>query len=84
MAAPLVRSFAWMDRAACSGVPGFTDASVPAQIAICQDCPVIDACRRFGIEQARPTGNREGTRGGVVFGGLAPRELVALAKARRS
>lgn len=37
----------WIDKAACAGIPHFTEASVVEQHLTCAGCPVRRECRDF-------------------------------------
>ena len=68
----------WMERAACAGIPGFTELDSPQQRATCVDCPVKTECLEFGL-----TSDQAVIGTSTVYGGLSGFELAAVARERR-
>jgi hypothetical protein len=68
----------WMADAVCGTVVGFTELPVATQKAICDACPVVDPCRRYGA--TLPNAHGVSRDEGPVFGGLTPRELAEMAE----
>lgn len=78
---PLITPPEWTMDSRCAPIGGadWDSWEVEEQIAWCQSCPVIESCREYGIEQLR-VADKSGT---VVYGGLAPGQIVKAARARR-
>ena len=73
----------WMADGICArlGWAEWDCFTVPEQVAICHDCPVMMKCREFGIETIEATSGKDCT---VVYGGLEPTQIVTHATARRT
>lgn len=71
----------WTADARCAplGPEDWDALDVAGQVAWCRPCPVVGVCREYGIEQVGVM-DKSGT---VVYGGLAPKQIVRSARARR-
>lgn len=65
---------AWMDRAQCRGLDGFTEIPVADQIMWCRGCPVRVECADYGLD--------EPVFEDFVWGALHPEERKQLKKSR--
>ena len=78
MSATTFAGTTWMERAACAGIPGFTELDSPQQRTTCVGCPVRAECLEFGLNSDQAV---IGT--STVYGGLSGFELAAVARERR-
>jgi hypothetical protein len=69
-----------MTGAKCAGIPGFTEAPVNEQLAVCwsgNHCPVIHQCRELGLA-TMPTDDER-----IVYGGMRPVDRIEAIRERR-
>ena len=71
---------AWVDRAACRGIPGFTEADPDYYLPVCGRCPVRDECFEFGVSQVEGSDPRQLC---APYGGMAPALVVREALRRQ-
>ena len=66
---------------ACIGERRFTELALEAQQATCLSCPCLTACADAGVWAASK--DRTFKHEGAVWGGVMPKELAAMARARK-
>lgn len=83
MPAPVYSNWKWQDQALCNQIGGddffyedmergeVKDARIQRALAICAQCPVIDACRQFALDTEQNYG---------IWGGMTQEQRAKLRK----